>query len=406
MQYYDNDFRTRRRTQKKTPQTDPKRKTKILKQTDMLHEKKRPLENVTERKQWQSNHFMWWPRGNWTRSQRGSSFSSYNYTACVKQNRCLAADPYWGTKPYGNKRLGGWLWTGTSLISENKIKTFHSLDPANLRRVVRGRKFIFVGDSLAGEDFLSFVLMLLCTHKVIPTSCYDESGAFFPDLDTFATRLWGNFLIEIETRNAVTNGTWYIDEGGTKKLIRDQNVSFVVDLDKPMRVHSRIRYFAAQPGVVMVMNTGHWYTSVRSDVTFKHRNKKITNALDRARALTLVSGFVAKFLHENLAAGSVVIWHGLSPGRKTEHDNPCKTPHSFTSAILRGITPFLGLRQVFIDTSCAFSGIPDAFVAGMHFYIPGPPELGHLFIFDWLAEFGSAPLEVAVGSACNNTCSR
>lgn len=130
----------------------------------------------------------WWPKGSWSKQAAGTrgSLSSYRLGKCV--NSLPGLDVLHRYLEEKNKKydrpMGGWTFAGDGLPGEKKKhRTYELPTLKELQNNLQGRTFVFWGDSLAFQEFASFVLMLLChTDGATPYCSHEASQVAFPTL--------------------------------------------------------------------------------------------------------------------------------------------------------------------------------------------------------------------------------
>eukprot|EP00928_Gymnodinium_smaydae_P098306 TRINITY_DN9115_c0_g1_i1.p1 TRINITY_DN9115_c0_g1~~TRINITY_DN9115_c0_g1_i1.p1 ORF type:complete len:511 (-),score=37.08 TRINITY_DN9115_c0_g1_i1:79-1611(-) len=333
-------------------------------------------------------HFAMFPRGTWKKSSdKYSALPLYDPMKCTRRynKSCWFDLP----KKVFERFLGSWSWKGSGLVSK-AVEEYKMLDRSRLHAIVKNRKFIFVGDSLAGQDHLSFQLLMLC-HGGGTDACVDAHNRLLlhlPSLGASIQRFNSPFLpIGNNVKVAAAKESYWINEQGKKVKMRAQPSSHLIDLDKKLFLIDDFKRSASLQNAVIVFNFGRWFASVRSDVRFKRNGQSFKSNPSRLAILTEITRFVAHYLNATLAAGSLVIWRGYSPGVRDADQCHRKQMHQVTQAIYSAVEPYLGPRQLFIDTGCAFRGPEKIYTRdGNHFMLPGPPDLGHLFTFRILNE--------------------
>lgn len=132
---------------------------------------------------------------------------------------------------------------------------------------MQGRTFVFWGDSLAHEEFASFVLMLLChTDGATPYCSHKANQVGFPTLGAkvfYAKEM----LLAQQTLKPGPQKGFYIDKDGNEHSMVRKAFTRTLDLNS-LTLPDRIREEAAQPGRVVIINAGQWFYYTRSDVHF------------------------------------------------------------------------------------------------------------------------------------------
>lgn len=282
---------------------------------------------------------------------------------------------------------------------------FETPSHQELMSAFRGRTIVFVGDSLANEERLSLLALLLCNgskssgqpftcHTSMDsasTPCDHASVVHLPLANITVAMASAQWLVDHYASPSTVRAWWLNESSGMRQPIRSQS-TFRVNISQA-QVHPHIRELVGGGQLshaLIVVNTGHWFRSYRSDVTFL--NATGAQALDHTERLKFFEHAItvlAGYLQRKLDNSSRAIFRGHSPPGPTTPRACNRTVQEWSVPVLRGLrnTACRADSNVHIlDTACALSSLPSGEFQGSHLWLPGGGDIGVTFLTEFLLQ--------------------